>query len=65
MTIDACTQHPTRRLHVRLGRCYEGVIADFERVVPPIDPSRFQSLDAWDKDLRLFETALVAGFIER
>jgi hypothetical protein len=54
--LDSSTEHTIRRLRVRLGRSYDDAIADFERVVPLIDPLRFQSLDSWEKNLQLSET---------
>jgi uncharacterized protein (DUF302 family) len=62
MTIDSFTEHAIRRLQVRLGRSYDDAIADFERVVPLIDP-RFQSLDSWDENLRLFEKVAPLGLM--
>jgi uncharacterized protein (DUF302 family) len=62
MAIES-TEHAIRRLHVRLGRPYGDAIADFERVVPPIDPQRFQSLQTWEENLRLFETVAPLGLM--
>jgi uncharacterized protein (DUF302 family) len=63
MTIDSSTEHTIRRLQVRLSRSYDDAIADFERVVPLIDPPRFQSLDSWDENLRLFEKVAPLGLM--
>jgi hypothetical protein len=62
-TVESVTEHTIRRLHVRLGRPYEEAIADFERIVPPIDPQRFQSLDTWEENLRLAETVAPLGLM--
>jgi len=62
-TIDFFTEHMIRRLHIRLGRSYSDAIADFERVVPPIDPPRFQSLETWVENLRLFDTVAPLGLM--
>ena len=61
--LDSSTEHTIRRLRVRLGRSYGDAIADFERVVPLIDPLRFQSLDSWEKNLQLSETVAPLGLM--
>jgi Domain of unknown function DUF302 len=62
-TVEAVSEHTIRRLYVRLGRSYDDAIADFEGVVPPIDPQRFQSLDSWEENLRLSETVAPLGLM--
>jgi uncharacterized protein (DUF302 family) len=63
MAAESSTEHAIRRLHVRLGRPYNDAIADFERVVPAIDPPRFQSLGSWEENIRLFETVAPLGLM--
>jgi len=60
---ESSTEHTIRRLHVRLDRPYEDAIADFERVVPPIDAQRFQALDSWEENLRLSEAVAPLGLM--
>ena len=62
-TVESSTEHTIRRLHVPLGRPYADAIADFERIVPPIDPQRFQSLDSWEENLRLSGTVAPLGLM--
>jgi uncharacterized protein (DUF302 family) len=61
--IDFVTEHTIRRLHVPLDRPYSDAIAHFERVVPPIDQQRFQSLDSWDENLRLLDAVAPLGLM--
>jgi uncharacterized protein (DUF302 family) len=63
MTHENFTEHVIRRLTVPLGRPYEDAIADIERVVPPIDPQRFQSLPSWEENLALSETVAPLGLM--
>lgn len=62
-TVESVTEHTIRRLHVRLGRPYEQAISDFERIVPPVDAQRFQSLDTWEENLRLADTVAPLGLM--
>jgi hypothetical protein len=62
-TVESFTEHTIRRLHVRLDRPYDDAIAEFERVVPPIDLPRFQALENWEENLRLFETVAPLGLM--
>jgi uncharacterized protein (DUF302 family) len=62
-TFEFCAEHMIRRLHIPLGRPYDDAVADFEQIVPPIDPSRFQSLDTWDENLRLSDTVAPLGLM--
>jgi uncharacterized protein DUF302 len=62
-TVESFTEHTIWRLHVRLGRSYDDAIAEFERVVPPIDLPRFQALENWEENLRLFETEAPLGLM--
>jgi uncharacterized protein (DUF302 family) len=62
-TAESATEHTIRRLHVHLGRPYADAIADFERIVPPIDQQRFQSLDTWEENLRLSERVAPLGLM--
>ena len=57
------TEHVIRRWHLPLGRPYGDAIADFERVVPPIEPQRFQSLQSWEENLALFDTVAPLGLM--
>lgn len=63
VTAGSCTEHTIRRLRVPLDRPYDDAITGFEEVVPPIDPSRFQALDSWDANLRLFEAVSPLGLM--
>jgi uncharacterized protein (DUF302 family) len=62
-TQSTCTEHSIRRLHVALGRPYEDAIADFERVVPPIEPERFQALESWEDNLALSDAIAPLGLM--
>ena len=57
------TEHSIKRLHVPLGRAYEDAVRDFERVVPPIEPERFQSLQSWEDTLALFDDVAPLGLM--
>src|SRR5690349_2062564 len=57
------TEHSIRRLELPLGRPYEDAVADFERVVPPIDPKRFQSLETWADNLALADVVAPLGLM--
>ncbi|WP_164478724.1 DUF302 domain-containing protein [Mycolicibacterium stellerae] len=57
------TDHSIRRLHLPLGRPYEEAVADFERVVPPIEPERFQSLQSWEDNLALCDAVAPLGLM--
>ena len=63
MTDGKFTEHLITRLHVPLGRAYDDAVADFERVVPPIDPPRFQSLQSWEDNLALSATVAPLGLM--
>ncbi|OBI14287.1 hypothetical protein A5714_14055 [Mycobacterium sp. E2462] len=63
VTVESCTEHVIRRLQVPLGRPFADAITDFERVVPPIDPARFQALDSWEANLRLADTEAPLGLM--
>jgi uncharacterized protein (DUF302 family) len=63
MTQATFTEHVIRRLHLPLGRPFEDAIAAFERVVPPIDPQRFQSLTSWEDNLALSDTVAPLGLM--
>lgn len=63
MTNGFFTEHAIRRLHLPLGRAYEDAIGDFERVVPPIEPERFQSLESWEENLALFDEVAPLGLM--
>jgi hypothetical protein len=63
MTQGSFTEHVIRRWRLPLGRSYGEAIADFERVVPPIDPQRFQSLESWEENLALFDTVAPLGLM--
>lgn len=62
-TLQTSAEHTIRRLHLRLGGSYDDAIANFERIVPPIDPQRFHSLDSWDDNLRLAEAIAPLGLM--
>jgi uncharacterized protein (DUF302 family) len=57
------TEHSIRRLHLPLHRAYDDAVADFERVVPPIDPQRFQALQSWEDNLALSATFAPLGLM--
>ena len=63
MTNATITEHSIRRLEVPLRRAYEDAVADFERVVPPIDPQRFQSLKTWEDNLALADAVAPLGLM--
>ena len=63
MTQGSFTEHVIRRWHLPLGRAYDDAVADFERVVPPIEPQRFQSLETWEDNLALAETVAPLGLM--
>lgn len=63
MTQATSTEHVIRRLHLPLGRSYDDAVADFERVVPPIDPHQFQSLPTWEDNLALSDTVAPLGLM--
>ncbi len=63
MTQGSFTEHLIRRWTVPLGRAYGDAVADFERVVPPIDPQRFQSLDTWEDNLALSDAVAPLGLM--
>jgi hypothetical protein len=57
------TEHVIRRLHLPLDRPYDDAVAEFERVVPPIDPQRFQALESWEDNLALSVTFAPLGLM--
>ncbi|WP_101948862.1 DUF302 domain-containing protein [Mycobacterium sp. 3519A] len=57
------TEHLIRRLHLPLGRAFDDAIATFERVVPPIEPERFHSLESWSENIALFDTLAPLGLM--
>jgi uncharacterized protein (DUF302 family) len=63
MTQGTLTEHVIRRLHLPLGRPYEDAIADFELVVPPIEPQRFQYLPSWEDNRALFDSVAPLGLM--
>jgi len=63
VTHGSFTEHVIRRWHVPLGRAYDDAVADFERVVPPIEAQRFQSLESWEDNLALFNTLAPLGLM--
>ncbi len=63
MTQGNFTEHLIRRWSVPLGRSYGDAVADFERVVPPIDPQRFHSLQSWQENLALSDTVAPLGLM--
>jgi uncharacterized protein (DUF302 family) len=63
MTQGSFTEHVIRRWHLPLGRSYDDAVADFERVVPPIEPQRFQALESWEDNLALAETVAPLGLM--
>jgi hypothetical protein len=63
MTAGSFTEHVIRRWHLPLGRAYDDAVADFERVVPPIEPQRFQSLESWEDNLSLFDAVAPLGLM--
>ena len=63
MTAGSFTEHVIRRWHLPLGRPYDDAVADFERVVPPIEPQRFQSLESWEDNLSLFDAVAPLGLM--
>lgn len=63
MTHGSFTEHVIRRWHVPLGRAYDDAVADFERVVPPIESERFQSLQSWEDNLALADTVAPLGLM--
>jgi hypothetical protein len=63
MTPGSFTEHAIRRWHLPLGRAYDDAVADFERVVPPIEPQRFQSLENWEDNLSLFDAVAPLGLM--
>jgi uncharacterized protein (DUF302 family) len=63
VTQGTFTEHEIRRLHLPLGRAYGDAIADFERVVPPIEPQRFQSLGSWEDNLALSDAVAPLGLM--
>lgn len=63
MTHGSFTEHVIRRWHLPLGRAYDDAVADFERVVPPIEPQRFQSLESWEDNLALVDTVAPLGLM--
>jgi len=63
MTSGSFTEHAIRRWHLPLGRAYDHSVADFERVVPPIEPQRFQSLESWEDNLSLFDAVAPLGLM--
>jgi uncharacterized protein (DUF302 family) len=63
MTDGKFTEHLITRLHVPLGRAYEDAAADFERVVPQIEPPRFQSLQSWEENLALSDAIAPLGLM--
>jgi hypothetical protein len=62
-TVEYFTEHTIRRLHIPLGRPYADAIADFERIVPPVDPQRFQSLSTWQENLHLSDEVAPLGLM--
>lgn len=63
MTHPSLSEHVIQRLHLPLGRAYQDAVDDFERVVPPIDAQRFQSLPSWDDNLALSDTLAPLGLM--
>ena len=63
MTHGSFTEHVIRRWHLPLGRAYGDAVADFERIVPLIEPQRFQSLESWAENLALFDTVAPLGLM--
>ena len=63
MTQGSFTEHVIRRWHLPLGRSYDDAVADFERVVPPIEPQRFQSLKSWEDNLALVDAVAPLGLM--
>lgn len=63
MTHGSFTEHVIRRWHLPLDRPYSDAVADFERVVPPIEPQRFQSLESWEDNLALCDTVAPLGLM--
>jgi hypothetical protein len=63
MTHETFTEHVVRRLQLPLGRAYEDAIADFERLVPPMEPQRFQALESWEDNLALCDALAPLGLM--
>ena len=63
MTHPSFTEHVIRRWHLPLGRGYDEAVADFERVVPAIEPQRFQTLDSWQDNIALFDALAPLGLM--
>ena len=63
MNTGTFTDHVIRRWHLPLGRAFDDAVAEFERIVPPIDPQRFQSLQTWEENLALFDAIAPLGLM--
>jgi hypothetical protein len=63
MTQKSFTDHVIRRWQLPLGRPYDDAVADFERVVPAIEPHRFQSLNSWEDNLALADAVAPLGLM--
>ena len=63
MTQKSFTDHVIRRWQLPLGRPYDDAVADFERVVPAIEPQRFQSLESWEDNLALADAVAPLGLM--
>jgi hypothetical protein len=63
MTQGSFTEHVIRRWSLPLGRAYGDAIADFERVVPSIEPERFYSLESWEENLALANAVAPLGLM--
>ena len=57
------TEHTIRRLTVPLGLPYDAAVAEFERVVPAIEPQRFQALETWEENLTLADEVAPLGLM--
>jgi uncharacterized protein (DUF302 family) len=63
MTHAELTEHRIRRLRLPLGRPFDDAIADFERVVRPMEPQRFQALETWADNLALSDVVAPLGLM--
>ncbi|OBK71256.1 DUF302 domain-containing protein [Mycobacterium sp. 1274761.0] len=57
------TEHVIRRWQLPLGRAYDDATADFERLVPPIEAQRFQSLNSWEENVALVHAIAPLGLM--